>query len=626
MKLYQAFTAPLIILLLLAACGTGQKRDTAQDANIYFRAEADSLQHVAQTLADQAKQEASVESLRETFVTARRHFKKIESLVVLFFPEENNRINGPAIVKAEEDDDKIIYPTGFQVIEETLYAHGDSIDRDNLVQQTLQLHAILGNLKLLAENTSIDDPHVFEAIRLEVLTIASLGISGFDSPISLQSLAETGAALEGIQNMAYFFRERVDNNVYKKLDTVLGNAYRYLDTHKDFDSFDRADFIVHHLNPLSAALYSYQQALDIPNNRYAKALAMDKQTFFDQGTFRTAFFARGDERASKTEVIDLGRYLFFDPILSGNNARACASCHNPDKAFTDGHVKSIAFNFEGQVARNAPTLINSAFQRSQFWDQRIQFAEHQVSAVMANPAEMHGHIKEASEKIATSEAYRKLFAQAFGSEPAVTEQNIQTALAAYIRSLTALNSRFDQYARGDSSRLNADEVAGFNLFMGKGKCGTCHFAPLFNGTVPPLYGDTESEVLGVPQKPDTAHATVDADLGRYNIYAREPFRYAFKTPTVRNAALTAPYMHNGAYRTLEEVVDFYNRGGGAGIGIGLTNQTLPPDKLHLSAQEQRQIVAFIHTLTDTTGISKVPATLPAFGNKSLDQRKVGGKY
>lgn len=626
MKRYHYLLALAVIVLSVASCAPGKKQDPVQDVNIYFHTEADSLEKTVQNLADAARKNASAETLRNTFASARNHFKKIESLVMLAFPEETRRINGPAIVKAEEYDDKLILPTGFQVLEETLYANGDSIDRKKLLAEALALRAILGNLKALAENTPIDDAHAFEAMRLEILTISSLGISGFDSPISFQSIHEAQSALEGIETLVYMFQSRGDNMGDRELRMLFGNAYQYLEEHSDFDSFNRADFIRHHLNKLSAALYRYQKALGIPNNPFMKALDMDKPTFFDKGVFRPDFFAPGYNTTMKPEVPELGKLLFFDPILSGNNSRACASCHIPGKAFTDGHVKSVAFNFEGQVARNAPTLINSAFQRSQFWDQRIQFTEHQVSDVMANPSEMHGHIKEASEKISKSQAYRKLFQQAFGEEQSVTERNIQTALATYIRSLSALNAPFDRYMRGDSLQLDEDQLAGFNLFMGKGKCGTCHFAPLFNGTVLPLFGDTEAEVLGVPSKPDTVHATVDPDPGKFNAFKREPFRYSFKTPTVRNAALTAPYMHNGVYKTLEEVVDFYNRGGGAGIGISLPNQTLPPDPLHLSSREQKQIVAFIHSLTDTTGLTRIPMVLPVFGDKVLDGRKVGGKY
>ena len=152
--------------------------------------------------------------------------------------------------------------------------------------------------------------------------------------------------------------------------------------------------------------------------------------------------------------------------------------------------------------------------------------------------------------------------------------------------------------QGDKTQLNADEKAGFNLFMGKAKCGSCHFAPLFNGTQPPLFLKSEAEVLGIPSHADTVRAQIDKDPGRFTLNPYLQYKYAFKTTTLRNVAKTAPYMHNGVYNTLEEVLDFYNRGGGAGIGMALDNQTLSPDPLNLTKKEISDIIAFLKTLDD----------------------------
>ena len=147
--------------------------------------------------------------------------------------------------------------------------------------------------------------------------------------------------------------------------------------------------------------------------------------------------------------------------------------------------------------------------------------------------------------------------------------------------------------RGNES-FSEDEEAGFNLFAGKAKCATCHFIPLTNGTVPPSFMKSESEVLGVPNK----NKKLDADLGKFELTKAEIHRHSFKTPTIRNIALTAPYMHNGVFKNLEEVVDFYNDGGGKGLGFNLPNQTLPEDKLNLTSLEKQQLIAFMRTLTD----------------------------
>jgi cytochrome c peroxidase len=130
--------------------------------------------------------------------------------------------------------------------------------------------------------------------------------------------------------------------------------------------------------------------------------------------------------------------------------------------------------------------------------------------------------------------------------------------------------------------------------MGKAKCATCHYMPLFNGAFPPRYMLAESEVIGVPRS--MAKTTIDDDMGRYDILHTNAFKHAFKITTVRNASRTAPYMHNGVFKTLEQVMDFYNEGGGVGLGFPIDNQTLPSDKLHLTDKEQKDVIAFIKSL------------------------------
>src|SRR6202012_2798176 len=188
---------------------------------------------------------------------------------------------------------------------------------------------------------------------------------------------------------------------------------------------------------------------------------------------------------------------------------------------------------------------------------------------------------------------KRLFAAAYPknekTEPGLRE--ITGAITAYVRTLSVLNSRSDNYMRGQATAMNTDEVNGFNLFMGKARCGTCHYMPLFNGTLPPSYKKMEAEVIGVPA--DAKGTRLDDDAGRNAITHASVDDHAFKTLTVRNAARTAPYMHNGVFATLEEVIDFYDKGGGAGMGLKVPNQTLPGDKLNLTDKEKKDLIAFI---------------------------------
>jgi cytochrome c peroxidase len=151
---------------------------------------------------------------------------------------------------------------------------------------------------------------------------------------------------------------------------------------------------------------------------------------------------------------------------------------------------------------------------------------------------------------------------------------------------------------GNKKALTDEQQKGGNLFMGKGQCATCHFAPLFSGLIPPLYNRTEFEVLGTPFDDDLIHPLPDGDSGRLAFFPIDLYKGAFKTPTVRNAAVTAPYMHNGAFRNMEQVIDFYDKGGGNGIGLSVPNQTLSTVPLLLTPEEKKALIAFMTALTD----------------------------
>jgi len=243
-----------------------------------------------------------------------------------------------------------------------------------------------------------------------------------------------------------------------------------------------------------------------------------------------------------------------------------------------------------------------------FYDLRATYLEDQVTDVVRNAEEMHSSVESAAEVLTRDTSYVRQFTAAFPATPgpAVSGSKLRVAIAAYIRSLEALNSRVDRAFRGDTAALDREERLGLNLFMGKARCATCHFAPLFNGTVPPMYQDSEVEVLGVPATAGSRRLQVDSDSGRFRLTRSAPHLFAFRTPGIRNAALTAPYMHNGVYKTLEEVVDFYNHGGATGFGLTLPNQTLPFDSLRLRPVERRAIVRFMRALTDTVGVTNRP--------------------
>jgi cytochrome c peroxidase len=303
-------------------------------------------------------------------------------------------------------------------------------------------------------------------------------------------------------------------------------------------------------------------------------------------------------------LIALGARLFLDPRLSGTGTRSCASCHDPRHAFSDGMPTAASMSRGTTVARNTPSLINAGLEPRLFADERAASLEDQALEVLRSPAEMGSSDVAAAAAIARDDRYRGEFTLAFRADTgsSISPLHLRQALAAYVRSLVAMNSRFDRAVRGDTALLTQAEKRGFNLFMGKAGCGTCHFAPLFSGDTPPLYHASDAEVIGTPVSP--AHpAQLDADSGRARLDHLPAHLRAFKTPSLRNVALTAPYMHHGRFATLDDVLRFYDGGGGLGAGARIANQTLSGDRLHLTGDERNAIVAFLGTLTDTvTGL------------------------
>jgi cytochrome c peroxidase len=363
-------------------------------------------------------------------------------------------------------------------------------------------------------------------------------------------------------------------------------------------------FIQDYLDPATQIVGAYKQAKGYGENKSPMFYSTIKKnnSLFAKGIFDSNKYL--DDNTTSADKIRLGRRLFFDKQLSADNKRSCATCHNPAKAFTDGLATSIAIDGHTALPRNAPTLWNAALQRNLFLDSRSFSLEDQVMQVLNNASEMHGSAQNAADKIITQKEYYTLYTKAYpaaGKDAAAI--NICNAIACYERTLIALNSRFDKQMRGELS-FNKNEIDGFNLFMGKGKCGTCHFMPLFSGAKPPRYYYTETEVIGVPSVNTPAKSKLDKDEGRFMVTGLPLHKFAFKTGSLRNIALTAPYMHNGVFKTLEQVLDFYNNGGGKGLKIAPENQTLPFEKLQLSTAEKKNIIAFLNTLTDTVQIAE----------------------
>lgn len=596
--------------------------------------------HAACTTFDSSSN-ASIHQLRTTFQQARLAYKNVEFLVDYIDPQSAKYfLNGPPLPNLVPNVPKIIVqePQGFQIIEELIFE--DTPPKTLILEKVNTLVGNFNTILLHQKNVQLQDRFIFEAARNGLIRLFTLGLTGFDTPASGEAINEGKQFLAAIAKaIRHYYPSIQQKNIDAKvtLESLFEGAYLYLEKHADFDSFDRLEFLRKFLNPLYAEIHQVHKLLQIEypeeTNTVPFPVNYHAENLFAQNFFNDDYYSRLAPTPMRGRRAALGKLLFFDPVLSANNERSCASCHNPALAFTDGKQKSLAINGKGNILRNAPTLINCIYTERFFYDLREPNLERQILHVVKDSLEFNTDFVEVLQKLAQSKEYMELFQKAYPEYPAysMSKWSVSDALANYVASLKSFNSPFDRYARAETEDLAPEVKRGFNLFMGKAVCGTCHFAPAFNGANPPLYKETDTEVIGVPISKDTLHPALDPDLGRYASLRPEDeayfYQFSFKTPTVRNIELTAPYMHNGVYDTLEEVVDFYNKGGGQGLGIKLEHQTLPFDSLNLNKGEISDIIAFMKALTDTSGLTGVPATLPLFDkNTDWNNRQIGGIY
>lgn len=536
---------------------------------------------------------SSQKEIVEQFKKSRLAYKKVEWAIEYFAPETARFMNGPALDEMELEENRSFEPHGFQVIEEMIYPEYDAENNPDIIKELNIFQSNIKQLKSTFEVITISNDYTLDAIQQNIFRVIALGITGFDSPILQSSIPEAAESLIVIPKSLE--KINASNTSLSELKKMTLKAQKYCTENNNFNAFNRAFFITEYLNPISKNIKAFQKEENIKNVKKSSPLNPAIETLFDKDAFDVNAFVLSDEYNFTKEKAFLGEKLFYDKGLSKNNDRSCASCHHPEKAFTDGLKTNVSLT-GSNLARNTPTLTYASLQNAQFWDMRQLDLEKQSVDVIQNKDEMHGSMENIHAKIQLDNEYVKLFKKAYPKTSKPEAWQIQNAIASYVRSLNAFDSRFDEYMRGNKNSLNNEEIEGMNLFMGKAKCATCHFTPLYNGTVPPSYSKTEHEVIGTPN--EASGKTLSPDKGRY-LYNKMPQLVgAFKTPTVRNAAVTAPYMHNGVFKTLEEVVSFYNKGGGQGLGYEVENQTLPFDKLNLTVKEEKALVAFMKTLTD----------------------------
>ena len=310
---------------------------------------------------------------------------------------------------------------------------------------------------------------------------------------------------------------------------------------------------------------------------YMQPTAEDIETFV-----RPLRVPQGINNASTPERIELGKHLFFDPRLSGSNFISCATCHNPAMGWSDGQKTAIGHGMQA-LGRATPTILNTAYQSVQFWDGRAASLEEQALGPIVAAGEMNQPLDELVSELKAIPGYVDMFNAAYPDE-GITTEAIAKAIAVFERTVVSSESDFDRWLTGVDDAMNEEALRGFLVFSGKGNCTACHSGHNFT--------DDKFHNIGLKGVENP---------GRYAIEPDEALKGAFKTPTLRDVALTAPYMHNGAYETLEEVVEHYDTGGFENAG------NLSPDmkpSLNLSEKDKKALVAFMKSLTgDPVNIS-----------------------
>ena len=540
------------------------------------------------TVAFEAVPLDSAGLLRAAHASVREAYKRVEWLVAYYDEEAVVRyVNGAPLPKVEPKvaEVRVIAPSGLQSLEELVYAPDARGDSEAVAGLRAALTAETARLARDLRRRPLAASDVFAAARYGLVRVFALGVTGFDTPASGRAIREAAVALGAIRagvgplvaaqrELPRAVRDSIAVGFARGLERLHAAATRP----EGFREFDRLAFLRESIDPLYSSLLSAHIAsgADMPGEGAVipQGHHYRSRSLFADDFLRDYVYAGQPETDSLfSRKRELGERLFSDASLSASGTLSCASCHDPARAFTDGRARSLG-NDGQPLLRNAPTLIGAVYAERYFADLREPTLARQIRHVVQDAHEFGTDYLTVLDSLRGDPQYAAAFDAAYAELPEeyrISTHSLSDALVSYIRTLHSNSSLLDRYVRGEAATVPADVRRGFILFMGEAACGTCHFAPTFAGLVPPFYRESESEVLGVPAEwPMTDSTGLDADPGRAGSGRPQdgaPFYFAsFKTPTVRNAALTAPYMHNGAFESLAEVIDFYHAGGGAGWG------------------------------------------------------------
>jgi cytochrome c peroxidase len=583
--------------------------------------------------------DAGKNAVRMRIHAARRAMKGADFWLRYLEPLAYKKVNGPLPVEWEtEVFEKFENPYRREGAGLTLawnYLGEDGAIPDSLRALVTASQNALAVYSSDSITSQLSSYHVFYLCnRLYLLNLAAIYTTGFECPDAESVIPELREMMANVADIYSAFNASFPKQALSPEYLARYNAAVAFANNQPVgvEAFDHFLFIKDYVNPLYGL---NQQAMGVhgvlSRSLVDYSLNSDAASIFDKGLYfgqnAKGIFRRVKDKDALAEIDRVGKLLYYDPILSGNDLRACASCHKPTHYFTDTAVRtSFHFNHSEFLPRNAPSLIGALYNHLLMLDGKHYTLQHQSLGVIGNAVEMSGPGGDTIlQKVLQCKEYKIAFNSLLKYTPgetAVTMEHLASAITFYYAKFSAYYAPFDD-AMNYGIPLEPAAVAGFNIFMGKAQCATCHFAPQFNGVKPPYIG-SEFEVLGTPQ--DTSYSAISPDMGRWDLNPAKETAHAFRTGTIRNASRTAPYMHNGAFRTLDELIDFYDGGGGAGRGLDVPNQTLSADSLHLTPAEKSNLKAFILSLDERIELEAPPTSLPKSKKNSLNKRPIGGAY
>ncbi|MDB5258608.1 MAG: yhjA [Chitinophagaceae bacterium] len=582
--------------------------------------------------------EKSIQEIKSQIMLTRNHLKQMDFWFRYLEPISYKKINGPLPVEWEtevfEKFEKPYKREGAGLTLASLYLEESVKEKEVLLKliseseeavKVYHADSITSNLKTYH--------HFYLCNRLFLLNLATIYTTGFECPETERVIPELIVLLDAVDQIYQLFNKSFPDNSLPNDYVILyqGTIDFVKSQPENYEQFDHFTFIKEYINPLFVKNQKLILDYKVVSKSYVDySLNKNASSIFSKGLYNgqntKGVFLRVKDPAVLTEIDRIGKLLFYDPILSGNNMRSCASCHKPTEYFTDTVVSSaVHFNRKDLLPRNSPSLINVEYNHLIMLDGKHISLQGQTKDVIFNAMEMGSDEAEALKKILSCKEYKTAFQKLLAYTPQekeITYDHVVSAITFYYSKFSKADAAFDDMMNG-KVETQEQVKSGFNLFMSKAQCGTCHFAPQFNGVKPP-YVNSEFEVLGVPE--NNSFAMLSDDKGRHAIHPAKETMNGFRTGTLRNIEHTKPYMHNGVFKDLREVIDFYDAGGGTGHGLSIENQTLSPDSLHLMPEEKNKLLVFLHALNEEVPFEKPLVQLPLSKIKTVNKRKVGGEY